>query len=133
MISISKIITIPFILLLTIFAYFCGRLVLVEGYHPLEPLIDTYHRDDYSIQKFDRLKVGDTKQSAIDLVGPPLYNYTDTIVHTVTYYFTGDGKLLGKANDQNKREYLDFAWYRSSITVDSNEVIIDINKGWSYD
>lgn len=43
------------------------------------------------------------------------------------------GKLLNKTPDNGRNGYDDFAWYRSTVTFDTNNIVIDIDFGWSYD
>jgi hypothetical protein len=126
-----KILSVPFIAFTACFSFGLGFVPLIEGYHPLYPLIDTYHSKDYSIQKFDLIKIGYAEKSVILLVGPPLYESNDTLLATRTLYFTADGRLLEYSNRNN--EYEDFAWYRSSVTLDNKNRVIKIDKGWSHD
>jgi hypothetical protein len=128
-----KAISAPLIALIIIITFFAGRLLLMEGYYPIDPLIDTFQSQNFTIKKFDSVKIGDTEWSVIDMLGNPLYTSYDSTTNLTTYSFTSDGKLLKKANDQAKREYLDFAWYRSSVELDTNRRVVSIDKGWSYD
>ena len=100
----------------------------------LKPYIDTEFAKDYSPEKFDKIKIGMTIDEAIKIIGEPLHKgqgYSDTL--NTNYYYTGDGKLLHSKKDNGHIVYEDFAWYRSTLDVDSNNKIIGIDKGWSHD
>lgn len=115
------------------FVYCLGRLTMMEGKHLIKPYIDTHFAKNYSPEKFDKIKLGMKKSEVIKLIGEPLYmgeGYDDTLV--TNYYYTADGKLLGKIKSGEQR-YDDFAWYRSTVGIDTTETVVFIDKGWSYD
>lgn len=123
-----KILSLPFIGFLVYASFIFGSVPLVEGYHPIYPLIDTHRSSLYSIKKFDQVKINDSLQRVILLVGQPLYVQLDSTTGLTTAYFTNDGRLMNI-----EEESLDFAWYRSSVTLDSLNKVVEINKGWSHD
>lgn len=104
-----------------------------EQYYVFEPYIDTEMAPDYTPEKFNQIHAGMTKDQVISTVGAPLTMVQDTIHNevVVTYYYTNDGKLFYK--DVPWYMARDYAWYRSSIELDSNDHVTHIDKGWSYD
>ncbi|MBF9140144.1 hypothetical protein [Hymenobacter properus] len=69
-------------------------------------------------------------------MGAQLYNlmraHYDTRVYKLWEY-TNDGKLYTTARLAGSNNWNDFAWYRSSVSLDSAGIVISIDKGWSYD
>jgi outer membrane protein assembly factor BamE (lipoprotein component of BamABCDE complex) len=129
-----KILSTTCIAILVVFTFFIGQSPLIEGKHLLKPYIDTEFAKDYNPEKFDKIKIGMTIDEAIKIVGEPLYkgqDYFDTL--NTNYYYTSDGKLLHSTKDNGHSGYEDFAWYRSTLEVDRNNKVIDIDKGWSRD
>ena len=119
---------------LIVFTFFIGRIQLIEGKHIIDPYIDTVFAEIYSPRKFEKIKIGMTIEEAIKIIGEPLYKgqgYKDTL--NTNYYYTDDGKLLHLTKDNGRNGYDDFAWYRSTLEVDSLNNIIYIDKGWSHD
>lgn len=104
-----------------------------EQYYIFNPYIDTKMASNYSPEKFDQLEIGMDKSDVIDLIGSPLYAKIDTLDNLTfeRFYYTGDGKI----SNQKMPWYMfnDYAWYRSTVTFDSDQKLIDIDKGWSYD
>jgi hypothetical protein len=129
-----KILSTICIAILVVFTFFIGQVPLIEGKHLLKPYIDTEFAKDYSPEKFDKIKIGMTIEEAKKIVGEPLYKgqgYSDTL--NINYYYTGDGKLLHSTKGNGQSGYEDFAWYRSTLEVNRNNKIIDIDKGWCHD
>jgi len=126
-----KILSIPIMAAMLAFVFLGGVVQLTEGYHPLNPLIDTQHPEGYTIEKFDQVKIGDTKGQVYTLLGMPLYTTTESGITTLHY--TGDGKLLNTYGEGPGRSYGDFAWYRSSVSFDKSNKVVSIDKGWSHD
>lgn len=126
-------------LLYTTFIFGC----IGEGKHLIDPYIDTQFAPDYSPEKFDKIKTGMALNEVETIIGQPLYTHPyvfydiesdeENVSNEIEYVYTNDGKLLSKMQEQGKRYYYDCAWYRSSILVDTNNIVVEINKGWSYD
>ena len=113
---------------------------LGERKHLIDPYIDTHFATDYSPEKFDKIKIGMTVDEVESLIGKPFYTCIPPIFYHIAddstkieYNYTGDGKLLNKMREQGKRYYYDCAWYRSLVIFDTNNIVVGINKGWSYD
>jgi outer membrane protein assembly factor BamE (lipoprotein component of BamABCDE complex) len=116
------------------FTFFLGWIALNENIHPIDPYIDTCFAPDYSPEKFNDIKIGMTLDEVELIIGKPLYSYYVYDDSTkINYDYTCDGKLLSKAQQKGKRNYYDCAWYRSSIIIDMHNIVIEIDKGWSYD
>ncbi len=123
----SLILLIPTIYILFTF----GGFSLLEGKNIIEPYIDTEFGEDYTPKKFDLISKNFTKEDVIKTVGQPLFISKDTLSFETEYAYTNDGFLRRK---RNRNYYVgDFAWYRSSVFFDSDEKIVRIDKGWSYD
>jgi outer membrane protein assembly factor BamE (lipoprotein component of BamABCDE complex) len=111
-----------------------GQIPLVEGKHFFKPYIDTQFAKDYSPEKFELIKIGMTEDSVINIIGQPLYKgngYKDEL--NTNFHYTGDGKLLSSTKDDGQNGYDDYAWYRSSVEFNSENIVVSTNKGWSYD
>ena len=131
---ILKILSILGLSFLTVVLFVFGQIPLIEGKHLLNKYIDTEFAENYSPEKFEQIKIGMKLDQVIDLIGEPLYTgngYKDTLNRN--YYYTGDGKLLNKTKDNGQKGYDDFAWYRSTIEVNSENIVVNIDKGWSHD
>ena len=131
---ILKTLSIGGLIFLTIVLIFFGQVPLIEGKHLLNKYIDTEFAKSYSPEKFEQIEIGMKLDQVINLIGEPLYKgngYKDTL--NTNYYYTGDGKLLHKTKDNGQNGYDDFAWYRSTIEVNSENIVVYIDKGWSYD
>jgi hypothetical protein len=133
--KILKVLLSVVILTLLVFMFFVGKFTMSEGKHLIDPYIDTHFAPDYSPDKFDKIKTGMTLGEVKSIIGEPLY--FDTVYNNaskkIKYVYTGDGKLLNKMREQGKRYYYDCAWYRSYVLFDENNIVVEINKGWSYD
>jgi len=132
--KILKILTITSLILVAFITFIIGQAPLIEGKHYFDPYIDTQFAEDYSPDKFEEIKIGMSLEEVKKIIGKPLYNgegYEDQ--NNTNFYYTGDGKLLNNTEDSWKNGYDDFAWYRSSIEVDNENIVISIDKGWSYD
>src|SRR5690606_16119985 len=99
---------------------------LIEGKHIINPYIDTNFSELYHPKKFDKIKIGMSKNEVTTIIGNPLS------ISGNTYYFTDDGKAFSKRKF-SESGYFDYAWYRSNVTFDSLGKVIYIDKGWSYD
>lgn len=114
--------------------FITGMVPLIEGKHLLDPYIDTNFAQNYSPEKFDEIEVRMTLEEVKRIVGEPLYidgGYKDTT--NANYQYTTDARLLGIARKNNQVGYYDFAWYRSSVEFDKENVVAFIDKGWSHD
>lgn len=128
-----KIISIIGIIVTLGFTFILGRIPLSEGKHLLKPYIDTEFAKDYTPDKFDKIELGMTKKQVIKIIGRPLIIepcFNDSLI--MNHVYSSDGKLL-KQRKADVRDYDDFAWYRSTIRFDTNEKVVYIDKGWSYD
>ena len=143
LISVISVVVILYLLYTTFIFGWLG-----ERKHLIDIYIDTQFAPDYSPAKFDKIKTGMTLNEVEAIIGKPFYThipyvfydvesdslyYVENVSNEIEYVYTGDGKLLNKMQKQGKRYYYDCAWYRSSILVDTNNIVVGINKGWSYD
>jgi len=112
----------------TIFINFkFGGLSLFQGYNIFDPYIDTEFAPDYTPEKFEKIKIGQSKQDVIKTIGVPLfYNYEDC-----EYDYTNDGFLEKKSSKNFSIN--DFAWYESKVIFGKDEKVVEIHKGWKYD
>ncbi len=111
-----------------------GQMPLIEGKHFFNKYIDTEFAENYTPEKFEQIKTGMQLEDIIGLIGKPLQkkkNHKDGTY--IKYYYTSDGKLLHDAKKKGRSDYGDFAWYRSAITLNSENIVVAIDKGWSYD
>jgi len=116
-----------------VFSYFLGIAPLIEGKHIIRPYIDTHFAEEYSLEKFNQIKLGMRKSDVVKLIGEPLNmgeGYYDTLI--TNFYYTGDGKLLSRRK-LGVQEYDDFAWYRSTVGFDTTETVVYLDKRWSHD
>ena len=133
-ITVFKVFSIFCLTFLLVITFFLGQVALIEGKHLFYPYIDTEFTENYSPEKFEKIKIGMTIDYATKIIGEPLckgQGYNDTL--NTNYYYTSDGKLLNSTRDNGQNGYDDFAWYRSTLEVDRNDKIIYIDKGWSQD
>ena len=94
-------------------------------------MIDTECSESYTREKFDQVKFGDNEQEIVDLLGQPLFRSYDSVTKLATLSFTNDGRAISFNNPNQELD--DFAWYRSSVKIDSFKIVVGIDKGWSYD
>ncbi len=110
-----------------------GQAPLIEGYNLFFPYIDTEFGKEYTPDKFDQIKLYDSKEHVLLTLGSPLYTFKDTVnnVQISKFTYTNDGYF----KQSNKIIYSvgDFAWYRSNITFNNKDQVIYIDKGWSFD
>ncbi len=121
---ILKILSVFSLIFLVILSFTLGSISLLEGKHLFDPYIDTTFATNYSPEKFEKIEIGMTVNDVIKIVGEPLrigQSYKDTL--NKTYDYTKDGK----------NHHGDFAWYNSSLEIDTNKRVIFIYKGWNYD
>ncbi len=107
--------------------FMIGAGLTIEGKNIFSPYIDTQFASQYSPEKYELVKIGQTVEEVENIIGQPLKKNIDSINRRVEYWYTMDGKLL-----QDKKEG-DFAWYISIVTFDSKGKVILIDKGWAYD
>lgn len=106
---------------LTVALFLIGQFPLIEGKYFLDKYIDTRFAKDYKPEKFEQVKVGMEIDDVFNLVGQPLYTYN--FGSNTKYQYTGDGKL---GNDG------DFAWYLSTVEVNFENIVVNIEKNWLY-
>ena len=84
----------------------------------------------YSVDRFDNIKIGDSLLAAEEIIGKPL-SIQISERNIKKYCYTNDAKLY----NSNIPFFMsrDYAWYRSNLTFDTNNIVIKIDKGWSYD
>lgn len=107
--------------------FMIGAGLTIEGKNIFSPYIDTQFASQYSPEKYELVKIGQTVEEVENIIGQPLKKNIDSINRRVEYWYTMDGKLL-----QDKKEG-DFAWYISIVTYDSKGKVILIDKSWAYD
>lgn len=129
-----KIISVFIIIPIITLSFLFGEIIVGESKHLFKPYIDTFFADNYTPEKFNQIQIGWRLDEVKTLIGEPIYidtNYNDKT--KLDYNYTGDGKLISETNNQKRSRYYDFAWYRSSVTIDTNNIVVSIDKGWSYD
>lgn len=104
-----------------------GGALTVEGKNIFSPYIDTQFASQYSPEKFELVKIGQTVDEVGRMIGQPLQKNIDSINNRAEYWYTMDGKLSVNNKDG------DFAWYRSIIHFDEKKKVVSIDKGWSFD
>lgn len=126
-----RILTVVLLLPTIYFVFIFGGIPLAEGYNTFNPYIDTEFAKDYTPSKFDLITTDLSKNELEKIIGIPLRIHVDSAKNEVEYVYTNDGYLSKKS----KSRFIinDFAWYRSSVTLNESGKVIRINKGWSYD
>jgi outer membrane protein assembly factor BamE (lipoprotein component of BamABCDE complex) len=109
-----------------LYAFFTGASLSIEGKNIFSPYIDTQFAPQYSPEKFELIKIGQTIEEVEEILGQPLNKYRDSS-NIAEYWYTNDGKLY------SSKKSGDFAWYRSVIYFDNEGKVINIDKGWNYD
>ena len=130
--SILKILSIIGIGFLMCLSFILGQIQLIEGKHIIYPYLDTKFADDYTPEKFDKIKIGMSIKEVKEIIGEPFHvakGYKDSI--NLNLHYTGDGKLSSKLKLTDK--YSDLAWYYSSLEINEEKKVIGIKKGWAYD
>lgn len=107
--------------------FLIGGALTIEGKNIFFPYIDTQFASQYSPEKFELIKIGQTLEEVEKIIGQPLQKNIDSKNGRAEYLYTNDGKLLVIKKSG------DFAWYRSIIYFDEQDKVINIDKGWSYD
>ncbi len=108
-----------FTLLLPIIAFF-----LIESYFAPFPLIDTFHSPEFTLEKFDQVKVGMSKNQVRALIGtPPSEIYIPEENPNNCENQTNDGAS----------KYWDFAWYHAEVCFDEQNNVNSTNGFWQYD
>ena len=131
---IFKILSAICIAFFVVITFMFGQFPLMEGRHLIYPYIDTQFSKSYSPEKFEKIKIGMTIDEAYMIIGKPLHKrqgYIDTL--NVCYDYTDDGKFKLLHPTKDYYDFKDFAWYRSTLEVDTANKIVHIDKGWSYD
>ncbi|MCL2327169.1 MAG: hypothetical protein FWC39_01515 [Bacteroidetes bacterium] len=139
-IKILKIVSAIVIVFLLIAVFSMAWFASAERKHLIDPYIDTQFAPDYTPEKFEGIKMGMTINEVETIVGKPFHTNNPPVFYHIAddstkieYVYTGDGKLLHKMQEQGKRYYYDCAWYYSSVVVDTNNIVVEINKVWCYD
>lgn len=130
---IAKTIAVPVGILVLVYCFVGGSILLIEGKHPLDPYIDTEFAPKFTPKKFDEIQLGMTKEEVIHWIGFPLWSKAqniDELKEMDEFHYTNDGNF--KKRDHKIIFVGDFAWYRSYIYFEYGKVS-KIDKGWSYD
>lgn len=133
-IKILKVLSAIVIMFLLVAVFSMSWFASAERKHLIDPYIDTEFAPDYTPEKFEQIEMGMTINEVKSIIGNPLSSshIADDSVK-IKYDYTNDGKLLHKMQEQGKRHYYDCAWYYSSVVVDTNNRVVEINKVWCYD
>ncbi len=133
MTSIHKFISIILLIPMCFFLFTIGQIPLMEGYNVFFPYIDTKFGEGYTPEKFDKIKLNDSKEHVLSTLGNPLFIFKDTINNLPirSYHYTNDGYFMNSNGQTNFVN--DFAWYRSNLTINNKNKVIYIDYGWSYD
>ncbi len=107
--------------------FMVGAALTIEGKNIFSPYIDTQFASQYSPEKFELIKIGQTVGEVEKILGQPLDKNIDSTNHRTEYWYTLDGKL-----SVNNKEG-DFAWYVSIVYFDSKGKVKSIDKQWAYD
>ena len=107
--------------------FMMGAILTIEGINIFSPYLDTKFSPQYSPEKFDLIKLGQSAKEVETVLGKPLYHHIDSLNHKFEYDYTSDGKL------RSNKKSGDFAWYRSVVYFDEAGKVIDISKHWAYD
>ncbi len=127
MIIFYKILSSILLFVTVLITFLIGAGLTIEGINIFSPFIDTQLAPNYSPEKFDLIKLGQSVKEVETVLGKPLYHHVDSLNNKFEYDYTNDGKL------RSNKKSGDFAWYRSSIYFDEAGKVIDIDKGWSFD
>lgn len=118
---------------LTVVLFLMGQFPLIEGIYLLDKYNDTRFAKDYSPEKFEQVKVGMEFSEVINIIGQPLYTHKGTTKTSyTTYNYTGDGKFWSESAYDPVFPYGDFAWYQSKLLVNSENIVVRIEKGWLH-
>jgi len=129
---ILKIISVTGLSFLAVVLFFIGQFPLIEGKYLWNKYIDTQFAKDYSPEKFELIKVGMELNEVVNIIGEPLTKYNgDTPTLIRSYSYTENGKLQNSLKERPKWN-CDFAWYRSVVNINSEDIVISIDKGWMY-
>ncbi len=107
--------------------FIIGGALTIEGKNIFYPYIDTQFASQYSPEKFELIKVGQTIKDVEKIIGQPLRKNVDSTNHRTEYWYTMDGKL--SVNNKNG----DFAWYISVVYFNDKGKVAEVEKGWGYD
>jgi len=118
MLAALKILSTCLVGLICFIFYLIGTISFGEQYFRFDPWIDTERSKNYDEKKFNTLKIGDSKEKLIELIGLPLSISQDDNTPTQAWYYTGDGKC----------EWGDFAWFERTVIIDSTNRIVRIQK-----
>ena len=99
-----------------------GGAILMEGYNPLKPDIDTWFSKKYDEEKFNSIFEGMDTTMVIRLIGQPIdkSRYEEPNQY---WYFTGDGKAWPD----------DFAWLGRELLIDKNGKVSKVIRSVHYD
>jgi hypothetical protein len=120
-----KWILLVFIFCTVIFNYFIG----LEHKSILYPYIDTKFASGFSINRYNKLKIGEKYSEVLENLGQPLRFTADKIssIQPDTAEFIAVYSSDGKCN------WSDFAWKSFDIYFDKDTVLIGKNSSWWYD
>jgi hypothetical protein len=101
-----------------------GIVILSDGYHPIDPEIDTKFSETFNKEYFWNIKEGDDIDEVIKVLGEPL-GHMDITSHEdpPSYVFSSDGKC----------EKWGFAWIGYYVSVDQKGKVISRYTEIHYD
>ena len=104
-----------------------------EQVYLFDKYIDTHMAKEYNPEKFDQIHLKMDKSAVLDILGEPLYIRLDTTSgkRLERYIYTSDGKIFYKKMPWYMAN--DYAWYRSSLKFNAQDIVVHIDKGWSCD
>lgn len=108
-----------------------GAVNLVEGYNLFSPYIDTEFAPNFTIEKSKNIKIGQTKNEVIKLVGNPLY-ISKSYYGDLMFSYTSDG-FFHKKKSHGSSSICDFAWFGYDVVFDKENNVKEIQLGWRYD
>ena len=122
------------IILFTIFMSIVIVLIInlllgVEQKNFLFPYIDTHFAKNFSIEKWDVVRVGMSKDTVLKILGSPLLESTIPLTSyrpngtALEMHYSGDGAW----------KYADYAWKSFDLFFDDTNRLIAKSSEWSYD
>ena len=101
----------------------------VEQKNLLFPYIDTHFAKNFSVNKWDNVKIGMSKDTVLKILGTPLLesktpfsSYRPSCA-ALEMHYSGDGAW----------RYADYAWRSFDLFFDDSNRVIAKSSEWSYD
>lgn len=127
-----KVLSLFFGTFIIILAFFFGGITLGEGYNIFNPYGDTQFANDYTPEKFTKIKIGMTRGEIKQIIGEPLRSHYYDKENVTIENYTSDGKLLGRTGFHLPLS-ADNAWFGSSVNYNSDSIAVKVYSGWYYD